>query len=403
MTEFLAENSLLITGPGVWMESNALEQLAAVAATPGCMRAVGMPDLHAGPGVPIGAALAFGDGVRPPLIGGDAGCGARVVFLSRVKAGGDVTERRIREWTEGPALPDADPVALFRAVWFHGPRGLAGVEGVPESLQELAALEPLDTDSPSGPLPPEAEGGSQAGTIGGGNHFLELSRISQVVREMPSLGTARGELAVVAHSGSRGLGRALASRWPVGPLLGKELEEWLGELAGALRYARANRLVLVWRMLCALGAQRPGKILGSFDIVHNTVEKARVNGADGWVHRKGCAPAGVGQPTIVLGSRGAPSWVMEGLGQEAALCSVAHGAGRRMARSEASAKLKAKYTRSSLLRTALGGRVLCEDSQLLYEEHPDAYKPVEPVIAALEAAGCARRAAALEPLFTVKR
>jgi release factor H-coupled RctB family protein len=106
---------------------------------------------------------------------------------------------------------------------------------------------------------------------------------------------------------------------------------------------------------------------------------------------------------VVLGSRGARSYVMEGLGCEAALSSVAHGAGRRMTRSEATEKVRAKHTRASLVRTPLGGRVICDDPTLLYEEHPDAYKPVEPVIQALEQHGAARRIAALRPILTVKR
>jgi release factor H-coupled RctB family protein len=94
---------------------------------------------------------------------------------------------------------------------------------------------------------------------------------------------------------------------------------------------------------------------------------------------------------------------MEGFGTEAGLCCVAHGAGRRMARSEAYAKLRARHTRASLQRSALGARVICDDTTLMYEEHPDAYKPIEPIIESLEQAGSARRLAALVPLVTIKR
>jgi release factor H-coupled RctB family protein len=93
---------------------------------------------------------------------------------------------------------------------------------------------------------------------------------------------------------------------------------------------------------------------------------------------------------------------MLGRGSESALRSVAHGAGRRMSRSEARSKLKSRYRREELARSSLGGRVLCDDSALLYEEHPDAYKPMEPVVAALERAGTASRVASLVPVMTVK-
>ena len=88
---------------------------------------------------------------------------------------------------------------------------------------------------------------------------------------------------------------------------------------------------------------------------------------------------------------------------EEGLRSVAHGAGRRMGRSEARDKLKARYTRAELGRTKLGGRVICGDPELLYEEHPDAYKPVGPVVSSLIEAGLGTAVAELQPLLTVKR
>jgi release factor H-coupled RctB family protein len=93
---------------------------------------------------------------------------------------------------------------------------------------------------------------------------------------------------------------------------------------------------------------------------------------------------------------------MRGTGDEAGLRSAAHGAGRRMTRSEAVDKLRHRYRRSEVERTALGSRVLCDDKILLFEEHPDAYKAIEPVICALENHRLATRVAALTPIITVK-
>ena len=107
--------------------------------------------------------------------------------------------------------------------------------------------------------------------------------------------------------------------------------------------------------------------------------------------------------TIVLGSRGAPSWILRSKDCEEGLRSVAHGAGRRMGRSEALAKLKSKYKRAEVTRTALGGRVVCADPSLLFEEHPDAYKPIEPVVESLVEANLADPVAALIPVVTVKQ
>jgi len=217
-----------------------------------------------------------------------------------------------------------------------------------------------------------------------------------------SIGLARDALAVVAHSGSRGLGTALAEAWGMCVLGGGDRDRYLGELAGACRFARANRLVLAYRVLGALGAVRDHTLRGSFDVSHNDVRHEAVAGAGAWVHRKGAAPAPAEALTIVLGSRGAPSWIMKGTGAEPGLGSVAHGAGRRMTRSEAVDKLKQRYRRSEVVRSALGSRVVCDVKQLLLEEHPDAYKAIEPVIAALEAHRQATRVADLTPIATVK-
>lgn len=398
----------LISGPGVWIEGSATRQLDAVATLPGCCAAVGMPDLHAGVHGPIGVAVAIRGAAWPSLIGGDAGCGARLIGLPATHSSGDALERRARQTTEGPALEGISVEALFVAAWAEGPRGLLTLTGVPEALRELVGDEVPDTEPPSAPLPTDADThslGAALGTTGGGNHFLEAA-VVEPVRDRSAAqraGLVPGGMAVLAHSGSRGLGAWLSGRWSREALEGAALGTWLGELRGAIRYARTNRLLSAWRMLVALGAARTSKIGGTVDVVHNTVVAGTVAGEPAWIHRKGCAPAENGDLTVVLGSRGSRSWVMEGLGHPGALSSVAHGAGRKMTRNEAREKVRARHTRASLCRTALGGRVLCDDPSLLYEEHPDAYKDVEPVVDALEAFGAARRVAGLRPVLTVKR
>jgi release factor H-coupled RctB family protein len=408
-------NFHVIAEPEVWMETAAVDQLRQVSALCGCRRAVGMPDLHPGRGIPIGAAFAFDDRVRPALVGGDAGCGARVIAVKRPRFTGDALVRRVSAETEGPALPDCDPAALFAAAWRSGPRGLLGVDGLPDSLANvIEALVPEDVGDAdpceSGPAPGaeiDHEGfGEQLGTAGGGNHFVEIARVERVADKAAAraLDLSPGELAVVAHSGSRHLGAVTAARWHDAVLETPETQAaYLADLAGCCRYAEANRLVLSWRLLTALGATRGSSLGASFDLIHNTVRRESVDGRDAFVHRKGCAPAPKDAPTIVLGSRGTPSWVMLGEGCADSLSSVAHGAGRRMGRHEAVAKLRDRYPRSTLSRTPGGGTVLCDDPELLYAEHPDAYKAIEPVIDSLERAGAARRVAALLPIVNVKR
>ena len=216
-------------------------------------------------------------------------------------------------------------------------------------------------------------------------------------RDDPRWGLERNEFAVVAHSGSRGLGTALALRWGHECLRTPEqIATYLGELAGACRYARANRVVLCWHLLDAIGSREgSAACAAASNLIHNDVERER----ELWVHRKGCAPAHADRPTVVLGTRGTATYVMRGLGHDGCLCSVAHGAGRRMTRSEARSKIAHKHARKSLTRTACGSRVICDDKDLLYEEHPDAYKDIDEVVESLEQAGAATRVASLVPMF----
>jgi release factor H-coupled RctB family protein len=404
----LPEHARLLALDSVWMEGDAITQLARAAAMPDCVAAVGMPDLHSGPGIPIGVALAFRNTVHPHLVGGDAGCGARVITLGKLKVRGDQLERRVREHFATPVLgalidtEGLDELELLEAIWHGGSRALASLR-VDDELAAFAEQDPLpEFLPPSAPLPeflamPEL---AQAlGTIGGGNHFVELGQVGELIDAdaAATMGVERRGHAVVAHSGSRGLGRVLAAHWGMQALTDPaEQRTYLGQLAGAIRFAQANRLLLAWRMLEACGVARASRISGGFDLVHNFVTRER-----DWVHRKGCAPAGANEPAVVLGSRGAPSWIMRGCGNTDCLCSIAHGAGRRMTRSEARAKVALRHKRASLGRTATG-RVICDDKDLLYEEHPDAYKAITPVIDSLEASGAATRVASLEPLVTVK-
>lgn len=396
----------VIEGPGVHIEADAVSQLRRIAGLPGCVRAVGMPDLHPGPGIPIGMATASTSHVHPVLVGSDAGCGVTAVVARKLVAPGKQL-RRIDAATADPEPLPVDPIDALEAAWHGGPRGLAALPGMPEALREwvdtVAWGEPL---GPSGPIPDvlrEARHGEALGTTGGGNHFIELARVDQVVEDDALPGLARGAHVVLAHSGSRGLGYALILRWQEKALhQAEEIATYLGELAGCCRFAQANRALLVWRVLQAVGAGRVDRLGGTLDLVHNDVRPSEHD--DGtWVHRKGAAPARAGELTVTLGSRGNPSWILRGRGDAAHLCSVAHGAGRKIPRSEAKARLLHRYRKTDLTRTALGGRVLCDRPELLWEEHQDVYKPIEPVVAALEHAGVATRVASLVPMVTVKR
>ncbi len=396
-----AKIAQIIDGPGVHIETQALDQLERVAGLDGCVRAVGMPDLHPGPGIPIGAAIAL-DHVRPLMVGSDAGCGASVTLV-QTKSKLDQLERRLRAAFSEPPLAGGLAEDAARAAWAKGTAGLAELPSLPEDLIELAARrtapETVATTAPipnDWPLP-------ELGSIGGGNHFAEVGLVEDL-RDgtwARAKGIKKAAVSVLVHTGSRGIGAALHNKWGDRVLghASTEAANYLADLQGAVRFAEANRVVITWRILRALRAARASKIDADFDVTHNTVTRHE----NTWLHRKGAAPAAQGQLTVVLGSRGAPSWILRGSGNNKTLSSVAHGAGRRFTRADAVARFKQTKTRKEVTRTSIGSRVICDNPKLLFEEHPDAYKPIEPIVAAIEAHGMATRVAALRPLITVKK
>jgi len=390
-------NARLVSSDRVWMDGNALTQLDGVARDPHCVQAVGMPDLHCGAVTPIGAVFATTH-ISPSLIGGDIGCGACLVPTSKRPPSLDKADRRIRD-----AFTDVEEASIdLGAVWRDG------LAALPDDLHDLVDAMGLDRTPAGGVELPEvlASDGfrKQLGSVGGGNHFAELVRVDRLHdRETAAaIGLQRDRMGILVHSGSRGLGKAVGRQWPDRYLDPEQAEGYLAQMHGAVRFARVNRALLVVRMLDAVGAGRADKVGRGIDVVHNDVERVSVDDREVWLHRKGAAPAREGELTLVLGSRGANSWVLRGTGSPHGLWSVAHGAGRKLARGEAMQKLKHRYTRAQASRGPQGSRLVCRRSEVIFEEHPDAYKPVEPVVQALIDAGLATPVAELAPLVTVK-
>lgn len=401
--DHLPSHVRLVASPEVWMESLGIDQLVAVAREPGCVRAVGMPDLHPGAGLPIGAAFLFEGSVLPDLVGGDVGCGVLLVVARRDGPRGDALERRIRSALDEDVLEDVDREALVSEALVRGPRALADAEGMSQALAAIVDRFVPDEGAERGfeDFPELAVAAAQLGTVGSGNHFAEVSRVDHIDDRAfaRSLGVSADAQIVLVHSGSRAAGAAFHRRHAGRRYRGEEAIAYLRDLRALVRYARTNRWVVALQLLASVGMSSNVRIASVVDLVHNDVSLSR----GGYLHRKGAAPAERDAPTVVLGSRGAPSYLLRGLGQDSTLACVAHGAGRRFTRSEAVAKLSMRHSRASLVRTTIGSRILCDDTGLMYEEHPDAYKPIGPVIASLEAAGLATRVASLLPLVTVKR
>ncbi|MET0245396.1 MAG: RNA ligase RtcB family protein [Sphingomonas sp.] len=358
----------IIASPDSWIEQSAIDQLHHSAALEGIERVVGLPDLHAGRGIAVGAAFWSPGHVHPPLVGSDIGCGIALwqgdLPLRKFRA--DAAERKLHG-LEGRWSGDA-AAALDRA-------------GLPAGLM-----------------------GEALGTIGGGNHFAELLRVEAVLDEagFDASGLATDRVLLMVHSGSRGLGQAILDRHArmaggSSALLadGAEGAAYLAEHDQAMAWAVLNRQVIAHRFLDRLGMAGTRLL----DICHNSVTPHR----GGWLHRKGAAPADKGL-VVVPGSRGDLTYVVRPRSEagDIALASLAHGAGRKWSRSETKGKLGRRVTAAALERTPLGGRVICEDRDLIFEEAPQAYKDIHRVVRDLVEAGLVDPVATLRPLLTYK-
>lgn len=367
--QLLSEGVSLIASDDTWIEGKAIQQLETTARLEGMRRVVGMPDLHPGRGYPVGAAFFSVGRLYPALVGNDIGCGMGLwrTDISAAKPRLDKLEKRLSS-IDGP-LDDS---------WSHTIESL----GVPRTGYEHAL-----------------------GTLGGGNHFAELQQLDECHDEdaLRALGFDRQQLVLLVHSGSRGLGEAIlrnqVDRFGHRGLLegSADCAAYLLEQASALQFARANRALIARRMLARWHAAGESVL----DLNHNLVVPCTVAGLSGWLHRKGAAPADQGM-VVIPGSRGDYSYLVQPVAAEMSLYSLAHGAGRKWMRSECRARLSKRYSAAQLGRTASGSRVICEDRDLIFEEAPEAYKAIGPVIGDLHAAGLLKVVARLKPVLTYK-
>ncbi len=358
----------LIANPTTWMEGNAIQQLSHTAQLPHMVRVAGMPDLHAGRGYPVGAAFFSAGHFYPALIGNDIGCGMGLWQT-------DLSARKVNAAKLAKQLGRIDD---------------------PLEAEELADGAEAWRQHPFR---------HALGTIGGGNHFAELQSVDEIYHpeKLPE-GFDPQALQLLVHSGSRGLGQAIL-RHHVDtfghnglPEQGTDAAGYLAKHEEALAFAAANRALIAARMLARWHTQ--GCCL--LDVHHNFLQQATLDGQTGWLHRKGATPADAGL-VVIPGSRGDYSYLVAPAADcTVSLNSLAHGAGRKWQRSECKGRLSARYSADSLRRTRFGSIVVCQDKALIYEEAPQAYKPVDSIIQSLADAGLLEPVARLKPVLTYK-
>lgn len=386
--QIISDRVSIIASERLWLEDAAIEQAKTTAQLAGMQRVVGLPDLHPGRGYPVGAAFFSTGRLYPALVGNDIGCGMGLwqtdIQASRVKL--DKIDKQIGNLDD--IIDDDEWERLER----HDDSLRARVEHLRMALCE-AGLDPVHLRS--------------LGTIGRGNHFAELQAIDNVVlpEVMAQTSLAPKALQLLVHSGSRGLGQAvLRSHVDAFSHAGlvdgsSEAQAYLRQHDAGVKFAELNRALIAARVVVRLRCSASAVL----DVNHNTVTPATVDGMQGWLHRKGATPADQGL-VMLPGSRDDYSYLLEPLTGAAALSlqSLAHGAGRKWMRTDCKGRLDRIATPAQLSRTSTGGRVICNDRALIYEEAPQAYKNVDSVLGCLLGAGLVRVVARSRPVLTYK-
>jgi len=440
---------------------NCVQQVANVAHLQGIVRySLAMPDAHWGYGFPIGGVagtdVAEGGVVSPGGVGYDINCGCRLLTTNlqydEVK---DRIEKIVNALYSGVPCGVGASGAISKlsggelkhvlrdgAKWAvkHG----YGNESDLECTEEHGAMEMADPDALSDRA--LERGRDQVGTLGSGNHFLEVGLVERVFdgEVARAFGLEQDQITVMIHSGSRGLGyqvcddslkvmqRAVEKyhlRIPdrqlaCAPVESPEGKQYLAAMSAAANYAWANRqvmMVLAERAVEGVfgASTRDLNVRLLYDVCHNIakLEQHEVNGEKKklCVHRKGATrsfPPGhpdvpapyrhVGQPVLVPGSMGTGSFVCVGTHEamEKSFGSACHGAGRLMSRTRAIKEGKGRSIEKELQEEGI--IVRARERNVLAEEMPDAYKDVDAVVEVMHAAGICRKVARIRPLGVVK-
>jgi len=439
------------------LNDRSLWQLINVATLPGIQKySIAMPDIHQGYGFPIGgvAATAIEEGgvISPGGIGYDINCGVRLlvananaaqlqphmqklateVFHAVPSGVGKGGKLKLTEQEMNRVLRDG---AKFMVSKGYG--DLSDLEYCEERGCMLAAEPSLISDRA------KKRGRDQLGTLGAGNHFLEIQYVDKIYDEKAAqaFGLSEGAVTVMIHCGSRGLGHQTctdyvrrmiksAEKWKYqlpdrelicAPFKSEEAQEYFGAMAAAANFAWANRHVIAQWTRDAFQ-----RVLGKdawlntiYDVSHNLgkVEKHIINGKEKEVvmHRKGATrsfgpgrpenPAkymSVGQPVLIPGTMGTASYVLAGTKEsmDIAFGTCCHGAGRRMSRAKAKRSVRGSRLREEL--EARGIIIRCESDPGLAEEAPLAYKDVDNVVSVVHDAKIAKRVARLRPMAVIK-
>jgi tRNA-splicing ligase RtcB (3'-phosphate/5'-hydroxy nucleic acid ligase) len=431
-----------------YLEPGAIQQVANVATLPGIQKwSLAMPDVHTGYGFPIGGVAAFDatEGViSPGGVGFDINCGTRLLATTLFK---EEIEQRIDEFltalfqaipsglgSKGPlrlSEKELDKVFSSGAKWAVN-RGY----GDAKDLTHCESDGCLDSADPSKVSPlAKKRGKPQLGSLGSGNHFLEIQYVDQICegRAAKLFGLNEEQVCIMLHSGSRGAGHQIctdylkvfqgASRKYGIKLPDKQLacvpadspegRNYFGAMAAAANYAWTNRQMMSFWVRNVVEKNFGATTTLVYDVAHNIakLERHSVGKAnkDVYVHRKGATRAfdkdssyGIGQPVLIPGSMGTASYVLHGTkkAMAATFGSTCHGAGRVLSRKAAKSILTWNTVTENLKQKHI--TIKTDDLSAVPEEAPEAYKPIDEVIEVVSKLGISKAVARLTPIGVIK-
>ncbi|MBN1804174.1 MAG: RtcB family protein [Sedimentisphaerales bacterium] len=442
------------------LEPDALKQLCDAASVPFAKRVLATADIHVGFGVPIGCVMGLAGAIMPAAVGYDINCGMRLLStpFQRGQIDTDAIAQSIARdipLGEGKENLHLDKSSLEELCC----RGVASIPGIIERTNHriAEAFEPdefrqdMQRIEDKGSLPGDitavpksaiVKSSNQLGTLGGGNHFIEIQYIEKIFDQSAAkaFGLEKNQIVVMIHSGSRRFGYEIADHYmrvaaslPGMAERGKMLsfitfdnraaEDYTKAMAAAANFAYANRHImalLVRRCFNRMFGPTPLELI--YDVAHNMAKLEEHEGLPLWVHRKGATRAfgpdrmkntefeKTGQPIITPGSMGTASYLMVGTGNSAeSLCSVNHGAGRVMSRTAALGKSRrgkvitpAQITDDQFKRSMKGIKLISANKSKVKEEAPDAYKDIDEVVRIVADCGWVKKVAKMRPLAVLK-
>ena len=438
------------------MDQKVFEQLVNVACLPGIVKgSYAMPDAHWGYGFPIGGVAAFdpdhGGVVSAGGVGFDISCGVRSlrtglsvdevqplkarladVLFRRIPAGVGSTGRLHLDGSE------VDAMLCGGAQWAVERR--FGTKHDLERIEERGSMKGANPAAVSAHAKTRQR--DEMGTLGSGNHYLEVQNVVRVFDEeaASALGVREGEVVISIHCGSRGLGHQIGTDFlkdmaiaaadsgidlpdrelACAPIHSEIGERYLGAMRAAINCALANRQILTHLLRQAMQEVFPDADLSLiYDVSHNTckVEEHQINGLSMrlFVHRKGATRAfgpghpdlpealrEIGQPVLIGGTMGTASYILVGTkeSEKHSFSSSCHGAGRQMSRHQALKNWQGRQVIDDLAKRGI--LVRSPSYRGVAEEAPGAYKDVSAVVDAADRAGLSRKVARLEPMITIK-